>query len=132
MDADVIEISERVLAELEEAQEENIYGLMNTVIQATGAEAERGIYAAALVRLIEFGDVALARESSGRPLKEMSAADSALEARRATAAMKFEPSKRGWIDPTDAYEIYAVLLPPGLERSVKLLEERGYQWWRQL
>ncbi len=131
MNADTSEIADRILSELEEAGHEELVTLVNTVSARTGEDNERATFLDAIIHLVELGEIVIARESQGRPIKEISPQRSIDEARQATTAMVFDRSEGYWTDLAKSFDVYAVALPGGLERARSLLHDRGYQWWRQ-
>lgn len=135
--AQLSEIAQRALSELEEAGEENIPTLLNTVTERTGSLAELRAMQNALTSLIDAGLVVMAIErDSSRRWKRSSARESAALIDSSTDWLVFRESDRHWTDnrkngPPFAFESPHVLATSeGVARGRQILDDRGYQWWR--
>jgi hypothetical protein len=131
------ELAARLVAELEEARRDNVFALLNTVIEPTGAPAELALYARALRRLIDDGKLTLGLEvfATDRDREfDIKEAHSFLD--DFPRWFRFETSARDgplWLFTglrTDQSP-FVSLTQKGYDAAVALLEERGYQWWRQ-
>ena len=131
MTSETAEIEDRLLSELHESGEEELVTLLNTVFDCTGEVSERTAFCLAMISLIETGAIAVARESEGRPLKEMPRSRSIEQVKLAISALMFDIGERYWIDPQMTFDVYAVVSSAGSERAHRILSERGYQWWRR-
>lgn len=118
----------RILAELEEAGEEEMVTLVNTVMPRTGESGELDMFSSALIDLIVSGDITAERRSRGRSLEPISPAN---EVRRTLSGFAFDRVEGFWVDATKAFDVYVVASPAGLERARRILDERGYRWWNK-
>jgi len=129
---DLSEMAQRVLSELEEAGEENISSTLNTVINPKGVPGEVDDIKAAIAELLQVGVVRL-RSKGGdpeRPLSLSSAEEEALVS-GLDAVLSFDNAQGIWIWNTAVPRAYLRLTDLGWKRAREVLEERGYQWWRQ-
>lgn len=121
---------QRILAELEEAGEENISSMLNTIVMPSGDRSELATYATALAQLVEQGLVRVEFESdeNSTPLQQAGAADII---RDLDHHLHFsgEDGEWGFIDTERTPVIIGT--DSGLARAEAILEDRGYQWWRQ-
>jgi hypothetical protein len=136
--AQLSEIAQRALSELEEAGEENIPTLLNTVTERTGAPGELLAVQDALRSLINAGFAAMAveRDVKSRRWKRMNERESLALIDRSPDWLSFRASDCHWTDrrmkgPPFTFESPHVLATAeGYARGRKILDERGYQWWR--
>ena len=135
---DVSEIESRILAELEEAGSENIPALMNTVMVSIGAEQEATLTQQAIRNLLASKFVTLRMSSipKGNEPKTSDKAFAIIDELK--AHLKYVNSEQHWTDERMAGPPFfqnpvpeIVLTDTGLLRSRSILNERGYQWWRQ-
>ncbi len=124
------ELEARILSELEEAGEENIPTLANTVFEPTGSTDESAELRDALTRLVidEYVRVAVVRDELKR-LTEMSKEVSLQIVSDLDVHLVFKSGNFHWTGgPRPWPEIVTTALGKRLGREI--LEARGYQWWR--
>lgn len=132
------ELEMRVLSELEEAGEEELQTMAVTVMLGLVSADPLSEFQAALRRLAERDllRMSTARNSTGR-LDELSLAASLSEIDRIGEVLTFDVSSGAWMDRRisqgDMAERYPFIVdtPAGAELAQKILEARGYQWWRE-
>ena len=133
------ELEQRILAELEEAWEETVGTLINTITERTGDPAEVHNCFAAISSLI---DRDLVRMSNSR------GADRRLEALSLSASLEvlnalqpkftYSSVQRLWQDnsafadgpPYREYFPHVLPTEEGKAVGISILTGRGYQWWR--
>lgn len=130
------EVSLRILAELEEAGEENIFSMLNTIIEPKGVDTEVVAFKQALGILLTEGLVTLGLGTSGsRTIEPKSLQESQSLIADLNSWFRFDMSRRLWTlgqgDLREATIPEIRLTKAGRARSEKVLGERGYQWWRQ-
>ena len=133
----VAEIEQRILSELEEAGEEDIPTLINTVTDRTGKPIELEQVRGALENLVRAGLVRLAsdRDVSRRWIKLSQASSLALLV-ELTSRLKFRVGDGHWMNvpiaeaPLALWQPAVVNTDEGYRRGREILEKRGYQWWR--
>lgn len=136
MSMHVAELSMRVLATLEEAGEETISTLINTVFEPAGSEAEIADLKLALDSLVQQGLTQLSTARAGQRLEELPRQASIDEIAKISTRLSFDGSSKTWRDPQHSGppfaddEQYVVLTRAGRMKSVEILTARGYQWWR--
>ena len=133
---DVSEIEQRILSEMEELRFDNIFSIINTVIDPTGYTVEIAEFADALRHLISqnFIDVRIEGFSPRDPelltphkLQELLTSFSdwfRFDSRRSLWTLKVGDLKTTRIP-------VIVVTPKGLLEARRLLAAQGYQWWRQ-
>jgi hypothetical protein len=133
---EVSELSLRLLAELEEAQQQTITSLLNTVITPTGNSVELTLYREACLGLISGGHVRVAVAfDENRRLKDESLAESVDLLNFYTSHFIFDGNQGLWLIsdkavlPRTASFPNLVLTEVGLSQAIAVLEERGYRWW---
>jgi len=128
----VDELAMRILSELEEAGAENVTSTMNTVMTATGDNAELDKTQSALESLIQTDLVRIAyRESNSTRLKAVSKDESASAVQAMKPFITFRSSDRLWVWDRAQPRAEILVTDLGLAKAREILEERGYQWWRQ-
>ena len=131
---DIEEIAARTLSELEEAGEENIPTILNTIFAPTGEAWEKDGLIEAVNVLITQGlaRMAFERDESGR-LVDASREESIDILDGISKTLSFDVERSLWTDQDILSEDYPdlVVTDAGWEKSRKILEERGYQWWLQ-
>lgn len=131
---DVKEIAARALSELEEAGQENIPTIMNTIFEPAGEPWEKEGVIEAINGLVTQGLARMAseRDESGR-LVDASLDDSMEILSGISTTLSFDVERSLWTDENILSEEYPelVITELGWEKSRKILDERGYQWWRQ-
>lgn len=131
------EMAQRVLCELEEAGEDSIVTLLNTVTERTGSQAERRLVQDALRSLIAAGLVEMAAERDiSRRWKRMTGRESLAVVEESSAWLEFREHDRHWADKRSAGPPFTFVGPHALTTkqgkalAVKIIDHRGYQWWR--
>ena len=132
----ILEVSQRILAELEEFRFDNVIALLNKVSDTIGTEGEIEKFETSVIELIENGLVVMSMECfHPRSSERLSSA----------AALEICKSVREWVILDEQYgqwrssrgKAHLIRLPnltitePGLALADSLLNERGYQWWRK-
>ncbi len=135
---DLSETAMRVLSELEEAGEEDVPTLLNTIFTPDGVKHEAEEIENAITRLAELDLVRLSIDrEAGKRLRELSREESMSAVMGLASKYTFDPAQRLWrhVDrggPPYGDEFpYVVATESGRELAFKILDERGYQWWRQ-
>lgn len=131
------ELEMRILSELEEAGEENIAAMLNTIIQPIGDASEVASLQQALENLVraDFIRMSTDRDSAGR-LRDLSAAGSQGIIANLTSGLHFDSEKMFWANtrhsgpPFGDPFPYIVNTKSGKKKGFEILDERGYQWWR--
>ncbi len=135
----VEELRQRLLAELEEAQQGEVPTTLNVVL-LNERDADNAEYLehlrAAVHQLVNAGFLRLAngRNQAGY-LVDLSAEESLAELERGISVLRFDRVGGLWIDDSISGPPYApatrffVLTPLGVEQSRQILQARGYQWW---
>ena len=135
--AQMIEIKEmglRIMAELQEAGEENIAALLNTVLDPNGEVTELKVLLQALNDLIQNDAIRIAlpqkptEQTVPQRTMPLSKEDSISTVRRLNTYMHYSVDKNRWTFSQDAHP-EVVLTKTGFTAAEKILEERGYQWW---
>lgn len=131
------ELEMRILAELEEAGEENFTALLNTVTQPRDAPADVVEYQGALKRLAELDYVRMSTNRDARGmLADLSVEESLKRIAEISTVIEFRVSKNLWTDkrrtgpPFSEPLMHVVNTPAGRDLGGAILERRGYQWWR--
>lgn len=126
------ELLHRVLSELEEAGEEELCTLLNTVIDASGSSDEIDIFKKAMADLVSSGLVEIELDNGRAGNKQVLQLAASLE-RIADLSMslKFYPEERIWNWCSDLPRLNLFVTETGWARAREILDERGYQWWRQ-
>jgi hypothetical protein len=132
----VSELDARMLAELEEAQEQTITSLLNTVIQPIGAPAEVSAYREASLSLIKRGLVRIAvLYDKNRRLVDEDMERSVELLNLFVSEFIFDRKQNLWVmsgqstlPRTDSFP-HLVLTEAGLSQAIELLQQRGYRWW---
>lgn len=126
------ELASRILAHLEEAHAENVSSTINTVASVSGDIAEVSHAQSALTELTNLDYVRIAYEVNlnGKRLAPVSKEQSLADIGTIAGHLNFSVSEKIWKwDASPRMEIIAT--PSGLARSRDILDERGYEWWRQ-
>jgi hypothetical protein len=131
---DLEEIKQRVLSEVEEAGAEGVTCLMNTVLPKTGDEHELSVFMVALDKLVTEGLVFMAHvldDRGRRWSKGLSEDESRADIRALSQSLRFCSEGAFWTaDDETLPEREVVLTDAGRAKAEKILEDRGYQWWR--
>lgn len=128
---DVPEIMQRILAELEEAGEENLSSMLNTIVKPSGERSELVTYAAALAQLVEQGLVRVEFESDENSSAPRQGGETDI-IQNLNHHLRFSGDDGEWalIDAERAPVIIGTDV--GLTQAEAILDDRGYQWWRNL
>ena len=120
----------RILAELEEAGEEELVALLNTAVDKTrGHPEEVALFREAMEQLIDKGLVLMAPQNEpGKRLVEVDAKQSLTMLSEVLGSLIFGADDLHWTADPFVYT-YAVLTDAGRLAAKKLLGERGYRWW---
>jgi hypothetical protein len=121
------ELAARILSELEEAGAENFSSTVNTVMDPLGEKAEIDDSVNALKELIQSGLAVLRVEYKSEKSPDVSFEMlSELE-----SSVSFAPEERLWKWNEKLPMVEIVATEKGRELAFEILDERGYQWWRQ-
>lgn len=125
------EMQRRILSELQEAGEENVAAMLNTVIEPVEDMEQVHQFRQALKELAQADLVLIATErdrTAGlKPLtKEESL--SAIESTPSALIFQAQPGRWAWAAQPRPHIVVTDL---GQARADEILEECGYQWWRQ-
>jgi len=120
----------RILAELEEAGEEELVALLNTAVDETqGRPEEVALFREAMEQLIDKGLVLMAPQNKpGKRLVEVDAKQSLAMLSEVLGSLFFGADDLHWTADLGARS-YVVLTPAGRSASERVLGERGYRWW---
>jgi hypothetical protein len=130
------EFERRILSELEEAGEEPVTGMLNTVIEGTGWQGEVSMYQKALRNLVEAD---LVRMTIAQPVgrSEITSKQVSMDQIDTISSyLKFDDIAKLWRDSRCVGPPYTTPSPQiactakGKEEAFKILDDRGYQWWR--
>jgi hypothetical protein len=130
------ELEQRILAVLDDAGEEDVPTLLNTVLLGAVGAGTLNSYLVALRILVTQNLIRLAnsRENNGR-LSELSIEESLQEIDNQAVVLKYDPAEGSWQDSSRTGPPYPPSNPNvvrtqlGKQRSREILTERGYQWW---
>lgn len=121
------EVAARIISELEEAGEEYFTSTVNTITDRSGEEGEIVSSISALEELIKSGLAVLRHEGS----QDLSAESSIELLPQLASDVSFDPEDRLWKSDDSLPLIEIVATERGRELAFEILDERGYQWWRQ-
>jgi hypothetical protein len=123
------EIELRILSELEEAGEENVCSMANTIFPPTGSSSEIDQLQAALGSLVARGLVRMGERVRSVGVRPLSKEDSQAVVEGIRTGFIFDSAKEQWWWTHLAWpEI--VDTEAGKLEARKILDQRGYQWWR--
>lgn len=133
--SDLTEMEQRVLAELEEFWEENVFAMLNTIVDPTGDAQEVVLLQQALKELVKRDYVVMGYEGFVPSDPETLGKEASLELvsnlgdwfRFDTADTHWTLSK-GDIKKERIPVIYSTKM--AREKAFEVLDARGYQWWR--
>jgi len=128
----------RIVSELEEAGEEDVVTMMNTVVQPAGDPGELAEVQQALENLVHADLIRMSmdRDSSGR-LKDFPKNESLDVIADLESGLSFNRERMLWTDTRHPGPPYADPFPyivnteTGRKKGFEILDERGYQWWRR-
>ncbi len=136
----MLELEMRILSELEELRAENVVAMMNTVVMTKGDAGQIAEACLALEELTQSGLIRMAIDYNERKkLRSASVEESMAIIRAIPGNVHFDAGKGLWLwsSLTLPLKLYDVPIPEilvtseGLAKARSILEERGYQWWRQ-
>ncbi|MEZ5851839.1 MAG: hypothetical protein R3D68_14435 [Hyphomicrobiaceae bacterium] len=132
----VDEITRRILAELEEAEIENVFSTLNTVVAPTGATDELTAFIQAIQTLLDAGLITLGLTGSWpRVVDDAPAEDDRVLPPDLATCFRFDAERSLWTLRNG--ELRTSRLPEirltktGREQSKTILDQSGYRWWRQ-
>jgi hypothetical protein len=133
---ELTEMEQRVLAELEEVWEQNIFTMLNTIVDPSGDAQEIAVFQQALEGLIEHGYVVMGLERFSPREQTKLEKQAALELVSKLADwFRFDAATSYWTLSKGDFrkEPYPVVFSTTEARDIafQILDERGYQWWRQ-
>lgn len=124
------ELSQRILAELEEAGFENLTSIMNTVTVVSGDPKEPAENRTAFDELITNGFAQIAYENNALSKLESVSQQASLSATAEfEMKIKFDVAEGIWKWDRNFPRAYLRLTDAGRAKSRRILNERGYQWW---
>lgn len=130
--SELSELAQRIVSELEEAGFENVPSTMNTVLNLTGTTDDIDEFRGALGEIIQLGlaDIGYVDVHMGKlravPRDEMEEVIGSLG-----KMMSFDAAERYWIWDRSQRVAEIIATKAGVAKSHEILEERGYQWWRE-
>jgi hypothetical protein len=123
------EIKLRVLSELQEAGEETVAAMANTILERSGDRHVIDMLRQALDELIQEGMIRMAfRKGSGR-LSPLPTEDSLQVVGELQSVLRVRESEMYWTWATDS-KPQIIATAAGIKRADQILAEHGYQWWR--
>ena len=132
---DLTEMEQRVLAELEEFWEENVFAMLNTIIEPTGDIQEVVSLQSALMDLVERDYAVMGTEGFVPSEPERLGKQASLDLlTRLGEWFRFDREDLHWtlskgdIKKERIPVIFSTVM--GRNKAVEILTERGYQWWR--
>ncbi|HET6390782.1 hypothetical protein [Hyphomicrobium sp.] len=126
---ELTELASRILAQLEEAHAEEITSTINTVTPMSGAAEEVTQAQSALIELINFEYVRIARDNESGRLVPLSKDQSILAVGTIVHRLHFSPSEDAWEWNRNFPMMEILATSAGLAKARELLNERGYEWW---
>ena len=127
---EIDELGRRILSELQEAGEENIAAMINTIIDPTGNADEVNSMEEALDSLVRAGLVRVALSTDPtKKLVPLSADESLAISAKIGTLLRFRTSDSHWTWSQDL-KAHMVVTATGRARADEVLEQYGYQWWR--
>jgi hypothetical protein len=133
---DLTEMAQRVLSELEEIWDQNVFSMLNTVIAPNGDTAQLAEFRAALTALVERDYVLMGYEGFIPRSPEQLSKEESLEMIASLPEwFIFDEAERLWSLGKGSYN--TVRYPAihstegGRNKAFEILDRRGYQWWRE-
>ena len=131
------ELEMRILSELEELWNENVPAMMNTVMKTTGNMSEVAQIQEALRNLLRQDLIEMHLSSIPSGFVRQSSDEAADLIDGLSTHLNFVEESRYWTDDRMSGPPYFQIPVPeivrtekGREKGFELLDERGYQWWR--
>ena len=132
---DLTEMEQRVLAELEEFWEQNVFTMLNTIIDPTGDAREVALLQQALQGLVERDYIIMGLEGFAPRNPEELGKSASLELLSSLGNwFRFDAADPHWTLSKGDFRkervpvIYSTTA--GQQNAVEILTQRGYQWWR--
>lgn len=132
---DLTEMEQRVLSELEEFWEENVFAMLNTIIEPAGDAREVASLQQALRGLVERDYVVMGLQGfSPREQEKLERRTSLDLISDLGNWFRFDLVDADWtlskgdIKKERIPAIYSTAA--GRQKAIEILEQRGYQWWR--
>lgn len=132
------ELEMRILSELEEAGQEDVFTLMVTVMEPVGDASEVEQMCAALESLVSADFVRMSTEhDTVLALRELPKDESLVVIAQLPPNLRFQADGSYWTDirrtgrPFEDTFPYVLGTETGVAKALEILTERGYQWWRQ-
>jgi hypothetical protein len=135
MTTDMTEMEQRVLAELEESWEQNVFAMLNTIIQPAGDDQEVAAFQQSLVGLVERDYIVIGLQVFYP--REVEKFDKTAS-RELLAGLgdwfKFDAADSDWTLARG--DIKKERIPiifstaSGRQKADEILRQRGYRWWR--
>lgn len=117
----------RILSELEEAGAEYFTSTVNTIMDRSGEERELADSVEALEELIRAGLAVLRHEDT----QNLPADSSIALLPQLASDVSFDPEDSLWKSDNNLPLVEIVATKIGRDLAFEILDERGYQWWRQ-
>jgi hypothetical protein len=132
---DMTEMEQRVLAELEECWDQNVFTMLNTIIQPAGDAQEVAAFQQSLVGLVERDYIVMGLEAfHPREIEKFDKMASQELLASLGDWFKFDAADPHWtLAKGDIKkERIPIILSTasGRQKADEILRERGYQWWR--
>jgi hypothetical protein len=133
--ADLSEMEQRVLAELEEAWRQNVFSMLNTIIDTTGDAQEVTLLQQALQGLVERDYAIMALEGfTPRNPEEFGKSASLELLSRLRDWFRYDAEDPHWTLSRGDFrkERYPVIASTvaGRQKAAEILKQRGHKWWR--
>lgn len=134
MNAETKELAQRALAELEEFWRENVFALLNTIVDPQNDFSQVTEFQASLKELVDEKFIIINfREINGN-VETKDEAESRSIADKLPEWFRYDESRAVWTlrsgDIRSTRIPQTILTPLGREKARAILSERGYQWWR--
>jgi hypothetical protein len=139
--SNIPELEQRILSELEEAQAEEIYTMLNTVFEPREDPRQVTEFLAALIHLVKLDYVLMSLnwvydEKTARfddPI-DLDKVDSLDLLANSQGIFRFDKGRGYWMRVNDSNDWRCpviVTTEAGYQMADRILDERGYQWWLQ-
>lgn len=123
------EMRQRLLSELEDAGEQNLLPLLNTVMDPSCYDQALDPFRVSLERLIKEGLLLFAvRRELGKKIELVSLDESLAMLAGSFNTFRYNEDELQWEGEYDDDQ-YVLLTDVGKELGFKILDKRGYQWW---